>query len=89
MKPSEAFEGENSSLRKAFDNATDEKKYTQWDMDNEYARGCNDGARMQLEVMKEQTCTNCDCRWMPIEGNLCECGCHAGDNSTQTSEHDV
>ena len=29
---------------------TDEKKYTQWDMDNEYARGCNDGAYEQREL---------------------------------------
>ncbi len=30
----------------------EEKKYTQWDMDNEYARGFNDGAYEQNKLNK-------------------------------------
>lgn len=34
-------------------------------------------------IMTESTCTNCDCRWMPIEGNLCECECHENDSTRE------
>ncbi len=38
-----------------------------------------------LGVLTAMTCNQCDCRFRPIEGNLCSCECHlcTGDHSTK------